>query len=167
MDKSMDNKVSNKPSFVSVSYIRTTPEKLWKALINTEFTRQYWFGMALECDWHVGSKFVAVMDGKPVITGEVLEFAPPRRLSYSWNPQQKEMAGEAASRVVFEISPEGEQVKLTVTHDGFPEKSVVFGSISTGWPKVLSSLKSLLETGTGLDLKSACKVKEEVVEAKV
>ena len=121
---------SQKPSFVYVSYISTTADKLWKALINPEFTKQYWFGTRLECDWRVGSKCVAAgPDGKAIITGEVLEFDPPRRLSYSWNSLKKEHASEPASRVTFEIIPQGAHVKLTVTHNGFPENSLVLPSI--------------------------------------
>jgi uncharacterized protein YndB with AHSA1/START domain len=138
----------SKPEFVYVTYIETTPEKLWEALTNTEFSKHYWFGTELRSDWKVGSPFALVTDGKTTDTGEILEADPPRRLSYTFKHQLfEEMRAEPATKVVFIIEPHGNIVKLTVTHEGFVEGSKLLGAVSNGWPAILSGLKSLLETG--------------------
>ena len=90
-------------------------------------------------------------EGKTMDKGVILESDPPRRLSYSWSPQYEEFRNERPSRVTFDLKPFKGQVELTVVHDDFDEGSKVFESISGGWPKVLSSLKSFMETGKGLD----------------
>jgi uncharacterized protein YndB with AHSA1/START domain len=138
----------SKPEFVYVTYIETTPEKLWEALTNSEFSKRYWFGTEVRSDWQVGSPFALVMDGKTSDTGEILAADPPRRLSYTFKHELfEEMRNEPATKVVFTIQPHGKIVKLTVTHEGFAEGSKLLGAISNGWPAILSSLKSLLETG--------------------
>jgi uncharacterized protein YndB with AHSA1/START domain len=143
--------VMRKPEFVYVTYIETTPEKLWEALTSSEFSRRYWFGTELKPDWKVGSPLALVMNGTTTDTGEVLEAEPPRRLSYSFkHVLDDEMRNERPSRVVFTIEPHGNLVKLTLTHEGFAEDSKLLDGISKGWPAILSSLKSLLETGTAL-----------------
>lgn len=142
----------NKQKFIYVSYIRTTPEVLWKALTSSEFSRQYWMGDSIESDWKVESpiKFINTK-GVVVRQGKVLLVDKPKVLSYTWSPQtDKELSAEAPSRVTFHIEPKEELVKLTVTHDEFVENSKVFPRISGGWPMVLSSLKSLLETNKPL-----------------
>jgi uncharacterized protein YndB with AHSA1/START domain len=138
----------SKPEFVYVTYIETTPEKLWEALTNSEFSKRYWFGTEVRSDWQVGSPFALVTDGKTSDTGEILAADPPRRLSYTFKHELfEEMRNEPATKVVFTIQPHGKIVKLTVTHEGFAEGSKLLGAISNGWPAILSSLKSLLETG--------------------
>jgi len=110
----------SKPQFVYVSYIETTPERLWEALTSSEFTRQYWFGAEVRSDWKVGSPFALTLDGEVTDSGEILEADPPRRLSYSFKHQKfEELRGEPISRVVFTIEPFGSLVRLTVLHDGF------------------------------------------------
>lgn len=143
--------MNTKPSFVYVTYIATTPEKLWHALTDEKISEQFWFGYRVVSDWKVGSSF-RLMQGGRIVTDEgvVLECDPPRRLSYTWKPTYEDMRNEPPSRVSFEIEPRNGQVKLTVTHEQFEEGSKVFESISTGWPAVLSSLKSFLETGNAL-----------------
>ena len=137
-----------KPEFIYVSYIETTPEKLWEALTSSEFTKRYWFDTEVRSDWKVGSPFALVMGGKTTDTGAILEADPPRRLSYSFKHQLfEEMRHEPATKVVFTIEPHGRIVKLTVTHEGFIEGSKLLGAVSRGWPAILSGLKSLLETG--------------------
>ena len=151
---------AEKPKFVYVSYINTTPEKLWAALTKAEFTRQYWFGSSIESDWKIGSPVNFRREGKITDEQILLKFEPPRLLSYSWHPIfDEELRNERPSRVTFEIEPmgnapglQGKAVKLTVTHDDFPADSKVFPRISNGWPAVLSSLKSLLENGAALEL---------------
>lgn len=138
----------SKPVFVYVSYIASTPDKVFKALTDTEATGKFWFGNAATSDWKVGSPIAFHRKGKLIIKGEVLEYDPPRRLSYTFKPMHDELySGEQPSRVVFDLEQQKDQVKLTVTHDDFASDSKVFASISNGWPLVLSSLKSYLESG--------------------
>jgi len=155
---------TTKPKFVYVTLIKTTPEKLWTALTSPEFTRQYWMGTSLESDWKVGSEMVYRRNGELNVDGRVLKSEPPRLLSYTFHSVAEEIKDEQPSRVTFEIEPldakpgtSDSTVKLTVTHDNFPQESKVFPMISGGWPTVLSSLKSLLETGKALEItKTSC-----------
>jgi uncharacterized protein YndB with AHSA1/START domain len=144
--------MSDKPKFVYVIYIASTPEKVFKALTDAETSKHYWSGNSVESDWKVGSPFALTLlrHEKKDVTGEVLEFDPPRRLAYTFHTPHGGMEGEGASCVVFEIEPLQDQVKLTVIHDGFEAGSKVFEAISQGWPHVLSSLKSYLESGKGI-----------------
>jgi uncharacterized protein YndB with AHSA1/START domain len=152
----------SKPGFVYVTYIETTPERLWEALTSSEFSRQYWFGSELRSDWKVGSPFALVMDGKTTDSGEIVEADPPRRLSYSFKHEfYEELRHEPTSRVTFTIEPFGSLVRLTVTHDGLVEGGKYLGAISTGWPAILSGLKSLLETGKVLAIPRAALGKKE------
>jgi uncharacterized protein YndB with AHSA1/START domain len=140
-----------KPEFVYVTYIETTPEKLWEALTSSEFSKRYWFNTELKTDWKVGSPFALVMDGTTTDVGEVLEFDRPRRLSYTFqHVTTEESRKEPPSKVVFNIERHGKLVKLTLTHEGFAEGSNLLDGISKGWPAILSGLKSLLESGTAL-----------------
>jgi uncharacterized protein YndB with AHSA1/START domain len=142
-----------KPEFVYVTYIETTPEKLWEALTSSEFSRRYWFNTELKTDWKLGSPFALVMDGTTTDVGEVLEFDPPRRLSYTFHHVLSEAARkERPTRVVFNLEPHGKLVKLTLTHEDFEAGSVILDGISKGWPAILSSLKSMLESGTELTI---------------
>jgi uncharacterized protein YndB with AHSA1/START domain/DNA-binding transcriptional ArsR family regulator len=158
-------------AFVYTTYIRTTPEQLWKALTEPAFTRRYWGGTALESDWQVGSP-ITVQNGPDQESKEVgqrvLAYDPYTLLSYSWHLYQPEHAPlfgwddaelaervkEQRSRVTFELEPAGETVKLTVTHDGFDPGSAMLEAVSGkrdfsgGWPQLLADMKTLLETGT-------------------
>jgi uncharacterized protein YndB with AHSA1/START domain len=136
----------SKPVFVYVTYIASTPKKVFKALTDTDATAKYWFGHAVTCDWKVGSPVKFHREGKLTLSGQVLENDPPRRLSYTFTPQDEPHNGTETSRVVMDLEQQRDQVKLTVTHDDFAPDSKVFASISNGWPLVLSSLKSYLET---------------------
>ena len=141
----------SEPKFVYVTYIATTPQRLWQALTDGAFTRRYWFGTTVESDWAVGSQVTFRSNGELHDSGEVLEYDPYRRLSYTWRVEFHEVfRRERPSRVTFELEPVGAEVKLTVTHDEFEPGSKVLGAVSNGWPVVLSSLKSLLETGHAL-----------------
>jgi len=140
-----------KPEFVYVTYIETTPEKLWEALTSSEFSRRYWFNTDVKSDWKVGSPFALVMNGTTTDVGEILEADPPRRLSYTFQQVLSEAASkERPSKVVFNLERHGKFVKLTLTHEGFAEGSKHLDGISKGWPAILSSLKSMLESGTAL-----------------
>jgi len=137
----------SKPVFVYVTYIAATPDKVFTALTSKEATSQFWFGNAATSDWKVGSPIEFHREGKLIVQGKILENDPPRRLSYTFQSMHEPYNGsEPPSRVLFELEPQKNQVKLTVTHDGFEPDSKVFSSISNGWPLVLSSLKSYLET---------------------
>src|SRR6059058_407283 len=141
----------SKPEFVYVSYIETTPEKLWEALTNSEFSKRYWFGTDVQSDWNVGSPFALVTNGTTTDVGEILEADPPRRLSYSFHHvATEEGRNEQPTKVVFNIEPHGNLVKLTLTHEGFAEGSKLLGAVSNGWPAILSGLKTMLESGTAL-----------------
>lgn len=138
----------SKSEFVYVTYIETTPEKLWEALTNSAFTRRYWFETEVKSDWKVGSPLALVMSGKVTDTGEILEAERPRRLSYTFKHEvDEDMRNEKPTKVVLTLVPYGNLVKLTVTHEGFATGSKLLDGISKGWPAILSGLKSLLETG--------------------
>lgn len=139
--------------FVYVTYIRTTPQKLWEALTRPEFTRQYWGGTTQESDWQVGSPWkIMIPDGRVGDSGEVLEVDLHRRLVLSWrNEFVPEMREEGYSRLTYELEPvEPASVKLTVIHEMDRDESRLIGAVSEGWPHILSSLKTLLETGQSL-----------------
>jgi len=138
-------------TFVYVTYIRTTPEKLWSALTDdVEFMKQYWFGNHCESQWTPGSSWKMVSgDGQILDAGEIVEAEPPRRLVIRWQNQNKpELKAEGESRCTMELEPSGTAVKLSITHTIEREPSKFIAAVSGGWPKVISNLKSLLETGS-------------------
>ena len=140
-----------KPEFIYISYIETTPEKLWEALTSSEFTKLYWWDTSVVSDWKVGSPFALVLNGTTTDVGEVLEADRPRRLSYTFQHVLSEPASkERPSRVTFVLEQYGKLVKLTLTHEDFAEDSVIIDGISKGWPAIMSSLKSSLESGSAL-----------------
>lgn len=146
-----------KPSFVYVTYIATTPEKVWQAFVDTDVMRQYWADPNAGCarvnvsDWKPGSqwKHRRVDDAGTVdIVGKVVESNPPRRLVFTWARPAEAEDDSKHSRVAFDIEPYGDGlVRLTVTHDDLERDPKMLEGISGGWPKVLSNLKTLLETG--------------------
>jgi uncharacterized protein YndB with AHSA1/START domain len=142
----------SKPVFVYTTYIETTPENLWQALTDGDFTERYWFGHRVASEWEIGSPYRFTKQGGGSLEGKVLAFDPPKRLSYTWDPCSPDAKRERTSRVTFDLEPRGKVVKLTVTHDNLDEGGKTFRDISGGWPMVLASLKSLLETGHGLEI---------------
>ena len=136
-------------TFVYVSYIRTTPEKLWSALTDGEFMKQYWFGTHCESEWTPGSSWKMVYpDGSITDAGKIVEAEPPRRLVIRWQNQIKpELKAEGESLCTMELEPSGTAVKLSITHTIEREPSTLIAAVSGGWPKIISNLKSLLETG--------------------
>jgi uncharacterized protein YndB with AHSA1/START domain len=139
--------------FVYVTYIRTTPEKLWDALIKPEFTRQYWAGTWQESEWTKGASWrIMIPDGRVGDSGKVLEIDPPRLLVLSWrNEFVPEMRAEGYSRATFRLEQQGDVMKLSLTHEIDKKGSKLIEAVSGGWPMILASLKSLLETGESLE----------------
>jgi uncharacterized protein YndB with AHSA1/START domain len=137
-------------SFVYVTYIRTTPERLWLALTSPEFARQYWRCARPEADWKLGGSWKLIFpDGRVADSGEIVAFEPSKRLSIRWRNEFKpEFTAEGWSLCTMEIEHAGKAVKLTVTHSIESEGSKFIGAVSDGWPQILSNLKSLLETGS-------------------
>ena len=138
-------------TFVYVTYIRTTQERLWSALTSdVEFMKQYWFGTHCESEWTPGSSWKMVYpDGTITDAGEIIEAEPPRRLVIRWQNQFKpELQAEGASQCTMELEPSGTAVKLSITHTIEREPSKLIVAVSGGWPKVISNLKSLLESGS-------------------
>ena len=168
LKKALEGTAMSKPEFVYTTYINTTPERLWQGLTDPAFTRRYWGGVAFESDWRAGSTFTLELAKHGVKIADpaqvVLESDPYRRLSYTWHTFAPEwaaaygvsdehlaqVASERRSKVTFDIEPAGEMVKLTVIHDDFDAGSAVLEGISGGWPRILSDLKTLLETGDTL-----------------
>jgi uncharacterized protein YndB with AHSA1/START domain len=144
----------DKPSFVYVTYIRSTREKVFAALTDGAATREYWFSHRIESDWKVGGplRFYNSVD-ELVHDDTVLAYDPPSTLSYGWKPLMKGFEDETESRVTFTLEQVGEHVKLTMLHDQMMPGGKMLGAVSVGWPGVIASLKSLLETGKALNLR--------------
>jgi uncharacterized protein YndB with AHSA1/START domain len=144
----------SKSTFVYVTFIRVAPERLWSALTTPEFMRQYWFDMHCESEWQAGSSWKLLFpDGRVADQGEIVAAEPPKRLVIKWrNDWKEELKSEGYSLCTFEIeavpdtSPQ--VAKLSVTHSMDRPESQLVRAVSGGWPKILSNLKSLLETGT-------------------
>jgi uncharacterized protein YndB with AHSA1/START domain len=138
-----------KSTFVYVTYIRTTPEKLWRALTTTEILKRWWMGTSIESDWMVGSPWRATSpDGSLLDSGEVLESVPQKRLVIKWlNEWKPEFKAEGYSHCVYEIEPMGMSLKFTITHSIERSDSKFIATVSGAWPMCVSNLKSLLETG--------------------
>ena len=138
-------------TFVYVTYIRTTPARLWSALTSPEFAQQYWRGAYPKAEWKVGGSWQLVFpDGRLADSGKILAFEPSKRLSIQWRNEFKpELKAEGWSTCTFEIeAADGDAVRLTVTHTMEHPGSKFIDAVSEGWPQVLSNLKSLLETGS-------------------
>jgi uncharacterized protein YndB with AHSA1/START domain/DNA-binding transcriptional ArsR family regulator len=153
------------PEYVYTTFINTPPERLWQAITDPAFTRRYW-GVTFDTDWRPGSPMTWHLDGVTMDdpAQQVIEYEPYRRLAYSWHAITPEfaaaqdlddelrdtLAAEPRSTVTFDLEPHGSATKLTVTHGGFGAGSTLRTMISQGWPALLSSLKTLLETGEPL-----------------
>ena len=136
-------------SFVYVTFIRTTPERLWSALTSADFMKEYWFGSHLKTEWKVGAQWQLVYpDGRITDTGEIVELELQKRLVLKWHNEFKpELKAEGDALCRIELEPVGDAVKLTITHTMERPESKLIQAVSGGWPRVLSNLKSLLETG--------------------
>ncbi len=137
--------------FVYVTYIRTTPQKLWEALTTPEFTRLYFFDATFDSDWKKGSPWrMAQADGTVSDSGEVIESTAPKPLVPKWENQFPNLKPEGFGRCTFDIVPMGDLTQLTVTHEMDRDNSKVIAAVSGGWPQILSSMKTYLETGKPL-----------------
>lgn len=144
-----------RPRFVYVTYIASTPQKVWNALVDGEVTKQYWGRHRNASDWQVGSRWEHQDYDNPStvdIVGTVLESAPPRRLVVSWVFPADEGDSARTTRVTYDVEPFVDVVRLTVTHEDLESDSPMLHGISQGWPLVLSSLKTLLETGRPIEM---------------
>lgn len=162
LKRALEDRTVSSTGFLYVTYIRTTPEQLWRALTEPEFTLRYW-GAELKSDWQPGSPILWREGGGDYqdLDQVVLVADEPRVLSYTWHNYQPQHAAhfgwsaeklarlqqEKRSKVTFELEPAGDTVKLTVRHDGFDAETDMLKAISGGWPAILSSLKTFLETG--------------------
>ena len=140
------------PAAVFTVFIRTTPDQLWRAITDSEFTLQYYYRSTIESDWKPGSPYRMLIDGEEQVVGDVLEADPPRRLvqtfSATWD---EDVAADAPTRLSWEIEEAGPGVcKLTVVHDGFAARTATYNQVQGGMPYILSGLKTLLETGKPL-----------------
>jgi uncharacterized protein YndB with AHSA1/START domain len=140
---------SSDSTFVYVTFIRTTPEKLWSALTDANQMKDYWFGMQINSEWKTGAAWRMLFpDGQVADTGEVLEFDPPKRIRLKWrNEFRPELKAEGFALCTIELEPYGDAVRLTIAHSMERAESKFIQAVSGGWPKILSNLKSLLETG--------------------
>jgi uncharacterized protein YndB with AHSA1/START domain len=145
-----------KPAIVYTIYIAATPEQVWQALTMSEFSRKYFFGNAVEIDLRVGGAYIVrTPDGALHISGEVIECDPPKKLTFTFNVNWPELIEKLGPTLVtYEIEPAGDAVRLTMTeaHDRPLSDDILSGG-RQGWPAILSSLKSLLETGEALVVK--------------
>ncbi|HTB22153.1 MAG TPA: SRPBCC domain-containing protein [bacterium] len=150
----------SQPDYVYISYLRATPNQVFKALTDPQYTKQYFFGVSFDTDWKPGSKIhVPGPDGKHVLWGRVLKVEEPRLLSYTFDGPAHGTTEDAwPTTATFEIHSHGEGTRLYLTHSGLkpgdldPRKDTFHG-LNNGWPAILSSLKSLLETGKALTLR--------------
>jgi uncharacterized protein YndB with AHSA1/START domain len=145
-----------KPKTVYTIYIAATAEQVWQALTNSEFTRQYFFGRTIEIEPRIGGSFILRMpDGRVDVKGEVVEWSPPQRFACTWKVYWHEQMRELPDCLVtYDIAQAGESVRLTMTEGhqwDVPEDLLAGGR--AGWPAILSSLKSVLETGKPLSVK--------------
>ena len=140
------------PAFVSAVYIRATPEAIWRAITETDYTLRYYYGSAIETDWKPGSPYRMTIDGELQIEGQIVEANPPTRLVQTFHAVwDEDVKADAATRVTWEIEAAMQGVcRVTVIHGGFVVGSSTLEQVSGGWPLILSGLKTLLETGKGL-----------------
>jgi uncharacterized protein YndB with AHSA1/START domain len=136
-------------SFVYVTFIRTTPERLWSALTDPNEMKEYWFGMHIKTEWKTGAEWQMVFpDGRVADTGQILECDRPKRIRLKWkNEFRPELKAEGFSLCTMDLEPMGDAVRLTITHTIERADSKFIQAVSGGWPKIVSNLKSLLETG--------------------
>jgi uncharacterized protein YndB with AHSA1/START domain/DNA-binding transcriptional ArsR family regulator len=143
--------MDRRPRHVFQVYIRTTPEQLWQAITDPEITARWFHRSRVDSRWRAGEPVRYFIDNELVVDGEVLDADPPKRLVTTWAFRRSpDTRDDPPSRVIWEIEPSGDMCKLTLVHDGFANETETYRSVGSGWPFILSSLKSLLETGEAL-----------------
>lgn len=143
-----------KSTFIYVTYIKTTPEELWKALTTPAILRKFWFDCTVECDWTPGSRWKLTLDdGKVADSGHIVEIEKPHRIVIHWNHEwQEELKSANPTTCTMLLEPVGETVKLTVIHETNEADSKFITQVGIGWPGILSGLKTLLEVGEPLKI---------------
>lgn len=145
---SMERKMESTPSHVFEIYIRTTPEALWRALTDGEWTKRYYYDSVVSSSWEKGAVCNYHIEGRLALTGEVLEVEPPRRLVTTFDARwDDDVTPDEPTTITWEIVPQGPVCLLRVLHQGFTERTATFESVGGGMPWILSGLKTLLETG--------------------
>ncbi len=147
-----DGEARERPRFVTQIFIRATPDQVWRAITESEFTIRYYYGSTVESDWRAGSPFRYAISGNEAIVGTVLEADPPRRLVQTFDARwDDDVSPDAPSRLTWELEEAAPGVtKVTTIHDEFPSRTATFEQVAGGMPFILSGLKSLLETGEPL-----------------
>ncbi len=147
-----ESQFASESQFVYVTYIKTSAQKLFDALTLPEFTKLYWNGVWHDAEWRPGGSWkLTFPDGRVADAGEVVVYDPPRRLELRWrNEFRPELREEGFSRCVIDIEPDGEVTKLTITHSMDKPGSKFVEAVSNGWPRLMASVKSMLETGVAL-----------------
>ena len=145
----------SEPTFVYVTYIATTPAKLWEALTTSEYTEKYFFGTSIQSDWQEGSEVTYSRNGQVSDYGKIVKCEPFQELSFTWTYVGDGVEGKQPSRVTFQLKPMNATVKLTLRHENLQPGDIVdkddtFEGLNNGWPAILSNLKTLLETGNTL-----------------
>jgi uncharacterized protein YndB with AHSA1/START domain/DNA-binding transcriptional ArsR family regulator len=145
----LERPMADRPDFVLETYIRTTPQELWDAIVNPEKTPQYYYGGRVQADLRIGGSFkYYTPDGDVNLDGEILEIVPQKRLVTTFNAKWAQ-SGAETTRVSYEIEQLGDVCKLTLTHHEFEKAKA---GVEAGWPRILAGLKTLLETGKSLNL---------------
>jgi uncharacterized protein YndB with AHSA1/START domain len=140
------------PRHVFTTFIRSTPELIWRALTESDFTTRYWYGSSIESSWTPGDPWQLLVNGAPGIKGEVVEVDAPRRLALTYQSVWAGAPDEVPSRLTFEIEGSGPGVsRLTVVHETDPGKGSTIAEVAAGWPYIISALKTLLETGEPME----------------
>lgn len=151
-EPTMATDTADRPQYVSQIFIRASAAQVWRAITESEFTLQYYYGSAVESDWKAGASFRYTIDDKDVILGTILEADPPRRLVQTFDARwDDDVAPDAPTRLTWEIEEVAPGVsKVTTIHDEFPSRTATFQQVAGGMPFILSGMKSVLETGAPL-----------------
>jgi uncharacterized protein YndB with AHSA1/START domain/DNA-binding transcriptional ArsR family regulator len=147
----------DRPSHISQIYIRATPAEVWRAITESEFTLQYYYGSTVESEWRAGATYRYAIAGNDAILGEIVEADPPRRLVQTFDARwDDDVARDAPSRLTWEIEEVTPGVcKVTTIHDAFPSRTATFEQVAGGMTFILSGLKSVLETGRPMEAAAA------------
>jgi uncharacterized protein YndB with AHSA1/START domain len=139
----------SRSAFTYALYVRAMPDQIWSALTQRELIKRYWFGATLESEWTAGASWRMVLpDGRTSDEGEVIEAEPGRKLVLQWrHVMNPDLEVEGASRCAITLVADGAATKLSVLHEMERPGSRLIAAVSDGWPRILSNLKSVVETG--------------------